>query len=178
MLFYKPFPPNNTMAIFTGLLAATEGFVDSFGLLGAFLIAVSESFIFPIPPATFIAPMAAFGINPLTIALLATFGSVLGAVIGYFLGKRLGHPVATRLFKEHRVAKVESWFKRWGAWAIFLAAFTPIPFKVFTWCGGIFKMKMKPFLAAAIAGRLLQFLIAAYIGSLFGPTLLVWFGGI
>lgn len=166
------------MAIFEGLLAATEMFVEVWGLPGAFLIAVTESFIFPVPTATFIAPMTAFGVNPLLLALLATAGSVLGAVIGYYLGKRLGHPVAIRLFKEHRVQKVEKWFKRWGAGAVFLAAFTPIPFKVFTWSGGIFEMRMKPFLIAAIAGRFLQFMIAAYVGSLFGPSILAWFSTI
>jgi membrane protein YqaA with SNARE-associated domain len=166
------------MALFEGLIIAVEEFVNVWGLLGAFLIAVSESFIFPVPTAVFIAPMTAFGIDPLVITVVATIGSVIGAVIGYFLGKHLGHPIAVRLFKERRVAKVEVWFKKWGAWAVFLAAFTPIPFKVFTWCGGIFEMRLKPFILAAIAGRFLQFFIAAYVGSLLGPTFLVWFGGI
>lgn len=166
------------MALFTGLILDLEGFVETWGLLGAFVIAVTESFIFPVPTATIIAPMTAFGIDPLAITLIATAGSVVGAVIGYFLGKKLGRPIASRLFKEKHVARVESWFKRWGAWAVFLAAFTPLPFKVFTWFGGIFGMKLRPFIIAATAGRLLQFFIAAYVGSLLGPSLLVWFGGI
>lgn len=164
--------------MFTGMIVAVEGFVDTWGLLGAFLVAVSESFIFPIPTATIIAPMTALGIDPLAITILATIGSVVGAVIGYYLGKKLGRPVASRLFKEKHLSKVERWFNRWGAWAVFIAAFTPIPFKVFTWCGGIFDMKLRPFLIAATCGRLLQFAIAAYVGSIFGPGILTWMNGI
>src|SRR3989339_844267 len=103
------------MSIFAGLVAATAGFVDSFGILGAFIVSI-------------------------------------------------------RLFKQHRVDKVKKWFDKWGAWAVFIAAFTPIPFKVFTWCGGIFKIKLKYFILASIAGRFLQFFIAAYVGNLLGPS--------
>ena len=166
------------MALFTGLIIAVEGFVEAWGVMGVFLIAITESFIFPVPTAPFVSGMTTFGIDPLLMTIISTVGSVIGAVIGYFLGKKLGHPIAVRLFKEKRVNKVEAWFKKWGAWAVFLAAFTPIPFKVFTWCGGIFEMKFKKFLIAAILGRLIQFAIAAYVGSLFGPALLIWFGGI
>ena len=160
------------------MIIAVEGFVEAWGLLGAFIIAVTESFIFPIPTSTIIAPMTTFGMDPLAITLIATIGSVIGALIGYYLGKRLGRPVAVRLFKKSRVDKVESWFQRWGAWAVFIAAFTPIPFKVITWCGGIFDMRLKSFLVAAIVGRFIQFAIAAYVGSIFGPAILVWLGGV
>jgi len=166
------------MGIFTGLIIVAESFVESWGLLGAFLVAVTESFIFPIPTATIVSSMTTFGMDPLLVTVIATIGSVIGGIIGFFLGKRLGHPVAVRLFKEKRVNKVEKWFQKWGAWAVFLAAFTPIPFKVFTWCAGIFDMSFKKFLIASIAGRFIQFTIAAYVGSLFGPAVLAFFGGI
>ena len=164
------------MSIFAGLVAATAGFVDSFGILGAFIVSIFESFIFPVPTAVFIAPMTALGVNPLLLTVICTIGSVIGAVIGYYLGKHLGNPVAVRLFKQHRVDKVKKWFDKWGAWAVFIAAFTPIPFKVFTWCGGIFKIKLKYFILASIAGRFLQFFIAAYVGNLLGPSFLALLG--
>ena len=166
------------MGIFTGMIVAVEAFVETAGLSGAFLIAILESFIFPVPTATIIAPMAGFGIDPLVITLVATTGSIIGAVIGYALGKHFGRPVADRLFKKKHMDRVERWFGKWGAWAILIAAFTPLPFKVFTWCGGIFKVKFRSFLLASIVGRFLQFAIAAYVGSLLGPGILEWFSGI
>lgn len=166
------------MGLFSGLIEAVEAFVTAWGLPGAFLIALTESFIFPVPTATIIAPMTAFGIDPLAITLVATAGSVIGALVGYFLGKHLGHPVAVKLFKQKRIDRIERWFDRWGPWAVFLAAFTFVPFKVFTWCAGIFEMRLRDFIIPAVIGRLLQFAIAAYVGSWVGPEILVFFGAI
>jgi len=156
--------------MFDAFILSVQSFVELYGMLGTFLVAVTESFIMPIPTATIIAPATSLGADPLLITIVATIGSVIGAVIGYYLGMKLGRPVANKYFSKY-VTRVEEWFKRYGAWAVFIAAFTPIPFKVFTWVAGIMKINMKHFLIASIAGRFLQFLIAAYIGSLIGP----WF---
>jgi len=152
------------------LIAFVEVFVADYGLFGAFLVAVTESFILPIPTAVIITPATALGIDPLVITIVATIGSVIGAFIGYFLGEKLGRPVAEKRFPKY-LTRVEGWFQKYGSWAVFIAAFTPIPFKVFTWVGGIMKIDKKHFFLASIAGRFLQFLIAAYVGSLLGP----WF---
>jgi membrane protein YqaA with SNARE-associated domain len=152
-----------------------QAFVLEYGLAGTFTIAVLESFIFPVPTAVIIAPTTGFGLDPLVVTVVATIGSVIGAMVGYLLGFYLGHPVAEKLFRKH-IPKVEKWFGRYGAWAIFIAAFTPIPFKVFTWCGGIFRMDLKKFFIASVAGRFLQFAIAAYAGSILGPWVLGFFG--
>lgn len=153
-----------------------QGFVQAYGLPGAFVIAVLESFIFPVPTATFIAPFAAMGVDPVSIIIVCTAGSVLGAVIGYALGLKLGRPAAERLFRKH-IPKVEKWYDRYGVWAVFIAAFSPIPFKVFTWTSGIFGLDFRKFLIASVAGRLLQFTIAAYVGYFLGPGVLAWLMG-
>jgi membrane protein YqaA with SNARE-associated domain len=154
-----------------------QGFVQAYGLSGAFIIAVLESFIFPVPTAVFIAPFTALGVDPLVITLVATTGSVIGAAIGYYLGLKLGKPAANRLFKKY-MPRIDQWYERWGVWAVFIAAFSPIPFKVFTWTSGICRLHFKKFMLAAIAGRLLQFGIAAYAGALLGPGVLAWLTGV
>ncbi|MCK4497544.1 MAG: DedA family protein [Candidatus Aenigmarchaeota archaeon] len=161
--------------MFQAFLLWVQAFVLEYGVTGTFIIAFLESFIFPVPTAVIIAPTTGFGLDPFTVTIVATVGSVLGALVGYFLGFYLGHPVAERLFKKH-VPRVEKWFDKYGAWAILIAAFSPIPFKVFTWCGGIFRMDIKKFLLASVIGRFFQFLIAAYAGSLLGPWILGFFG--
>jgi membrane protein YqaA with SNARE-associated domain len=153
-----------------------QGFVQAYGLPGAFVIAILESFIFPVPTATFIAPFTALGVDPLMIIIVCTLGSVLGAVIGYALGLKLGRPAAERLFRKH-IPRVEKWYDRWGVWAVFIAAFSPIPFKVFTWTSGIFGLDFRKFLLASLAGRALQFTIAAYVGYYVGPGVLSWLAG-
>jgi membrane protein YqaA with SNARE-associated domain len=158
-----------------GFLLWVEAFILQYGLSGTFIIALLESFIFPIPTAAIIAPATGFGLDPLMVTIVATIGSVIGAVIGYALGFYLGHPVAERLFKKH-IPRVEKWFDKYGAWAILIAAFTPVPFKVFTWCGGIFRMDFKKFIIASIIGRFAQFALFAYAGSFLGPSVLVMLG--
>jgi undecaprenyl-diphosphatase len=158
------------------LVLWVQGFVQVYGLGGAFLIAVLESFIFPVPTATIIAPFTALGVDPLAITLVATTGSVIGAVIGYVLGKKLGKPVVERLFKKY-IPRVEKWYEKWGAWAVLIAAFSPIPFKVFTWTSGICGLDFKKFLIASIIGRFVQFAIAAYVGAYLGPGVLDWLSG-
>lgn len=154
-----------------GFVLWIEFIVHTYGLAGGFTISVLESFIFPIPTAVIIAPSTAFGIDPLLITVVATIGSVIGAVIGYALGMKLGRPVAYRIFGK-KLDKVEKWFEKYGAWAVLIAAFTPVPFKVFTWTAGIFEVNFKHFIIASIIGRFVQFAIAAYVGDIFGPILL------
>jgi membrane protein YqaA with SNARE-associated domain len=158
-----------------GFILWVQAFVEAYGLWGTFVISLLESFIFPVPTAFFIAPVTALGLDPALITVTATAGSVIGAVIGYFLGKILGRPVAERLFRKH-VPRVEKWYGKYGAWAVLISAVSPIPFKVFTWCSGIFELDFRKFMLAAIIGRLVQFAIAAYAGSLLGPWALGLFG--
>lgn len=159
-----------------GFILWVQAFVEVYGIGGTFLISVLESFIFPVPTATIIAPVTAMGTDPFLVTVVATIGSVLGAVVGYVLGMKLGLPVAERLFKKH-IPRVEKWYDRWGAWAVLIAAFSPIPFKVFTWTSGIFGLNFRKFLLASIIGRFVQFAIAAYVGNIFGPGILAWLSG-
>lgn len=159
------------MDILQEFLLWTSAFVAQYGLFGAFIISVLESFIFPIPTAAFITPFTVLGMDPLVITLVTATGSIIGALIGYYLGMKLGKPVAYRYFAKY-MPRVERFFEKYGAWAVFIAAFTPVPFKVFTWASGIVRLKLWKFLAAAIPGRVLQFAIAAYVGDFIGPWLL------
>ncbi|RLJ08347.1 MAG: DedA family protein [Candidatus Aenigmatarchaeota archaeon] len=163
--------------MFSNLILWAQSLVSAYGLSGIFIISFFESFIFPVPTAFFVTSITTLGTDPFIATVIATVASVLGACVGYLLGLFLGHPVAERLFKKH-LSSVESWFNRYGAWAVFLAAFTPIPFKVFTWSSGILELNFKKFLIAAFSGRFVQFFIAAYFGSLFGSQILCWFGSI
>ncbi len=162
--------------MFEGFILAVEGFIAAYGFGGIFIISVLESFIFPVPTATIVAPMTALGADPFIVAVIASIGSVIGGLIGYFLGDKIGRPVAEKLFKEKHIKKVEKWYEKYGAWTVLIAAFSPVPFKVFTWFSGICELDIKKFLIASIIGRTAQFFIAAYVGSFVGPWFLGFFG--
>ena len=160
--------------IFTPLILAAQSFVETYGVAGTFVIAIFESFIFPVPTAFFVTPATVLGANPFLVAVVATAGSLIGAVIGYALGFYLGKPVFLKLFKRKNLDKVERWYGKWGEWIVLIAAAGPIPFKIVTWCSGMFELNFRKYMLFCTAGRTFQFFVAAYVGNLIGP----WFLGV
>lgn len=158
--------------ILTPLILAAQGFVEAYGLAGVFIISFFESFIFPVPTAVFVTPTTALGVDPFWTAVSAIIGSLIGAVIGYFLGHRLGKPVFIKLFKEKNLEKVDRWYQKWGEWIVLFAAAGPLPFKITTWCSGMFELDFRKYMAFCAIGRTFQFFVAAYVGSALGPCAL------
>ncbi len=131
-----------------------------YGSLGLFLLAFCESIFFPVPPDFVLIPMALGRPNySFWYAFLATAASLAGALTGYVIGKKAGRPIVTRYFPEARFGQIEMLFAKYGAWAVGIAAFTPIPFKLFTLSGGVFQVRLWPFLIASTIGRGVRFFL-------------------
>ena len=75
--------------------------------------------------------------------------SVLGSIIGYWVGRKWGRTVFIRSRQRH-LEKIEALTIRYGTAGTFIAAFSPIPYKVFGWAAGMGEMKMKPFIIAGL----------------------------
>lgn len=112
--------------------------------------------------------------NALWLGAFITLLSVLGAAFGYWLGKVGGRPILNKLFKPEQVATVQKLFQKYDSKAIFLAAFTPIPFKVFTLSAGVFDLQVKRFLLAALLGRGIRYMLIAGSIAIFGENI-AWF---
>ncbi len=140
-----------------------EAIIDQFGLAGMFMLSAAEAIFFPIPPDVFLPSLAGCH-GALVVSLVATVGSLFGALVGYGLGFWGGNPLAQRFFGADRLARVHGYFEKWGVWAIIVAALTPIPFKVFTIAGGIARMSFMPFCVACFIGRLPRYLAVSYLG--------------
>lgn len=137
---------------------------EAYGLWGLLALAFAESSFFPIPPDLLLIPLCLSSpANALIYALLCTLASVAGGYLGYMLGKLIGHPLLYRFASPQAVGKVESMFTRYGAWAMFLAGLTPIPYKVFTISAGVFTMSIPPFMLASLLGRGLRFFTEAIL---------------
>ena len=105
------------------------------------------------------------------LAALTTITSVAGAVVGHWLGRRLGRPLLYRMFDESKVESVERMFKRYGAWAVFLAALTPVPYKVFAIASGALGLNMRTFIAASLMGRGLRFFTIGAVAFVYGDAI-------
>lgn len=143
------------------------------GETGLFVIALVESSIFPIPPDIVLIPLVL--LNPslgLYYASITTIGSVLGGIAGYYIGLKGGRPLAVRLFSERRMKRMEGYFARYGAWAVLIAGFSPIPYKVFTIASGIARLDLRRFILASAIGRGARFFAETIIIMIWGEQIL------
>ena len=146
--------------------------IGGYNFIGIFLIATLESFIFPIPTAVIITAGTALKLNPLLVVITATLGSVLGAIVGYFIGLMGGRPILIWLFDDRKIKTVDRMFDKYGVYAVGAAALTPLPFKVFTISAGAARMNIIPFILISIPTRFLQFLLFALFGSFLSTLIL------
>jgi membrane protein YqaA with SNARE-associated domain len=140
------------------------------------VISFLESIIFPVPIDIFTFTLAsAHPKKWFTYAWVATVFSVLGAVAGYYLGFFLFDSFGAALIEfygyEEEFQKVLELFEKNTFLVIFTAAFTPIPYKVFTLAGGALEVNLFSFIISSILGRGLRFFAESWIPYRYGKRL-------
>ena len=126
----------------------------------------AESVFFPVPPDVMLAPMSlAQPSKAWRFASFATVASVLGGVLGYLLGFWLFEPVVEPFIAQmqwhDKFNTALAWFKNYGVWVVFIAGFSPIPYKVFTIGAGVLQMAFLPFIIASGIGRGARFFLVS-----------------
>jgi len=140
------------------------------GVLSA--LSLSESAFFIIPPEVLLIPMALANKEmALIFGVITSIASVFGAALGYSIGKKGGKPVLEKLFSQEKIEKVKIMFHRYDTGAIFISAFTPIPFKVFTIAAGVFDLNFSKFLMASLVGRGLRYMLLVGLIYVFGDSI-------
>jgi membrane protein YqaA with SNARE-associated domain len=141
-----------------------------YGVPALFCLAFAESSFFPLPPDVLLIALALGNPgNAWLYATVATVGSVLGGAFGYGIGWYGGRPVLKKIMGQERVDVVHNYFQRYEAWAILIAGFTPIPYKIFTIGAGAFFVDFKTFMMASVVSRGARFFLVAGAIQLFGP---------
>lgn len=148
-------------------------FYRQLGTLGLAINSFVESF-FLVPPPDFLLIILDLA-NPkkaLFYAFVCTIASAFGGIVGYFIGKFGGRPIFNFLFrnKHAQFEKVETLYNKYGAVAVLFAAFTPIPYKVFTIASGILNMNFWQFTLASVVGRGMRFFIVSLVLMFFGEA--------
>lgn len=128
-------------------------------------LSFAESSFFPIPPDVMLAPMSMARPNQAWfLAGLTTLASVIGGMLGYLIGVYafdLIQPWLHNWGYWEGYLETKTWFGEWGFWAIFLAGFSPIPYKIFTITAGVIGMAFIPFVVASAIGRGARFFLVA-----------------
>ncbi len=130
------------------------------------VLSFSESMFFPLPPDVMLAPMSlSQPARAWHFALIATVASVVGGAAGYLLGyfafDAWLHPLIMEAGYGDKLDTAIGWFETYGVWIVFIAGFSPIPYKVFTISAGFLQMAFIPFMIASAIGRGARFFLVA-----------------
>tara|TARA_B100000886_G_scaffold1485_1_gene1060 strand:+ start:1668 stop:2222 length:555 start_codon:yes stop_codon:yes gene_type:complete len=147
---------------------------QSRGLLS--FVSFIESIFFPIPTDVLLIPMCYSKPSEWKIlALITTVASVIGGVVGFFLGSFLFmevYPIIEDLNYVSEFNDVKNLFYLHGALIILIASFTPLPYKLFTITAGFLSVDFILFLVFSLIGRALRFYLVAYITKAHGVVIL------
>jgi membrane protein YqaA with SNARE-associated domain len=150
-----------------------------FGTIALAVLAFTESSFFPIPPdvlqlaLSVERPKRSFYYAAVS-AISSVCGAALGWYIGYALWEAVGPVFVPAIISEANMARVAAFFSKWGFSALFIAAFTPIPFKAFTISSGIGGMALPLVLFASLIGRSARFFLMATLVFCLGPRVGKW----
>jgi membrane protein YqaA with SNARE-associated domain len=99
-------------------------------------------------------------------------GGLFGYLIGYLAFTTFGAPLVNLYHLQEEFAAVENYFSNNAFWSILVAAFTPIPYKVFTLAAGLFRVNIWTFVLASLVGRGARFFAVAYLTKRFGERVM------
>lgn len=141
-----------------------------------FILAFAESSFFPIPPDVLLIAMAvAVPLKAFRFAAVCSIGSVLGGMFGYLLGWQFMDLVGSRIVEfyhfQEQWDKIGGWYEEYNAWAVGVAGFTPLPYKVFTLAAGAFEINFPIFVLASFVSRSARFFIVAALIYKYGAPI-------
>ncbi len=128
-----------------------------------------EAIFFPIPPDVMLIPMSMSKPQMATryalyTAVTSMLGGIVGYGIGYFAFDWVKDLITSWGYQAH-FDNAMSWFEKWGVAVVFLAGFSPIPYKVFTICAGVMQMAFFPFAITSFISRFARFYLVAKLSA-------------
>ena len=147
-----------------------------YGVAALAILSFTESSFFPIPPdLLLIALCLGRPARSFWFALVCSIASVLGGAVGYLIGWGLYDLVGAGVIGfyglEEEYTRVADLYTRYSGWAVGIAGFTPLPYKVFTIAAGAFQIPFGIFLLASAVSRSARFFLVAGLIWRFGPTI-------
>lgn len=154
-----------------------------FGYIGIFVLIMVEN-LFPPIPSEIILTFGGFmttvtSLNVVMVIIVATLGSVVGAILLYKVASYFGKERLTKIvlkygrilrLKEADIERAESFFLKYGSWAVFLCRMIPLIRSLISIPAGLTKMKMSRFLILTTAGSLLWNTVLIGLGAMLGES--------
>ena len=144
-----------------------------YGPIALFILAFTESSFFPIPPDVLLIALALGApAKSFRFSSICTLGSVLGGMLGFFIGMMFFELVGMKILDFYglidKFEMVQDMYRRYDAWFVAAAGFTPIPYKVFTIAAGTFGMNFYKFVIVSALSRGARFFIVSALIWKFG----------
>ena len=144
-----------------------------------FWLALVESSFFPVPPDVLLMAMSlSVPAKAFVYAAISSAGSVLGGMLGYFLGfgfmEAVGRPILEWYGVMDKFDRISGFYREYDAWAVAIAGFTPLPYKVFTIAAGACEINFFIFVLASLFSRSARFFIVAGLIHRFGAPVKVF----
>jgi uncharacterized membrane protein YdjX (TVP38/TMEM64 family) len=139
--------------------------IQSYGQVGLLIVMIIQTIIAPIPSEALIVFSGAIGIKIMDIVIFGGLGTVIGAVLAFYIARIGGKPIITKLIGDKWINRVDGWVERKGTKAILFARLIPIiPFDLISYVSGITKLKFRNYFFATVIGAFPRCLILAIIG--------------
>ncbi len=130
------------------------------------VMSFSESVFFPVPTDVMLAPMVLSKPDRAWfLAMITTITSVSGGIVGYYLGYYLFEsflqPHLINWGYQALYQQTYRWFAEYGIWVVFIAGFSPVPYKIFTITAGVMQLAIIPFILISLISRAGRFFLVA-----------------
>jgi membrane protein YqaA with SNARE-associated domain len=142
------------------------------------LLSFAEASFFPIPPDVLLIPLCLGSLRKaFKFALICSVASVLGGLAGYAIGAFAWDGTSAWFFQyvpgftAEKFDRIQEWYSEWGWPLVFLAGFSPIPYKIFTIASGVLGMALLPFILASAVSRSARFFLVAALVAKFGEPM-------
>ena len=150
-----------------------------FAVLWLSVISFSESIILPVPLQDLLLVSMSLRnkSKAFYFASICTIASVLGAVLGYYIGVQAENhilPILVNLGYESKFETAQMYFQTYGIYIILIAGFSPIPYKVFTIAAGMMSMSLFPFVVFSLIARGARYFLISFLVRKFGKMADAW----
>ncbi len=150
-----------------------------FAILWLSAISFLESIILPVPLQDLL--LASMSLRNRSkafyFAAICTIASVLGALLGYYIGVQAENhilPILINLNYESKFETAQMYFQTYGIYIILIAGFSPIPYKVFTIAAGMMSMSLLPFVVFSLIARGARYFLISFLVRKFGKIADAW----
>jgi len=150
-----------------------------FAILWLSAISFLESIILPVPLQDLL--LASMSLRNRSkafyFAAICTIASVLGALLGYYIGVQAENhilPILINLNYESKFETAQMYFQTYGIYIILIAGFSPIPYKVFTIAAGMMSMSLLPFVVFSLIARGARYFLISFLVRKFGKMADAW----